>query len=82
MVMDVKNKRIKTTSVRWNGCNVGQSGINSASDCLLELSPYENKFCDNITISCHIHTQNIQFANTDLMEREKRKEIDRADRIC
>lgn len=29
------------TSARWNGCNVGQSGINSAKDGRLNPLPYK-----------------------------------------
>lgn len=31
------------TSERWNGCNVGQSGISSASDGLRDPQPYLRK---------------------------------------
>lgn len=34
--------QMKTTSVRWNGCNTGQSGINSANDGRRDPPPYKS----------------------------------------
>lgn len=35
-------QNITKTSERWNGCKVGQSGINSANESRLDPQPYNN----------------------------------------